>query len=75
MQIAEGIHWLRLAVPVGPKHVNLYLLEDPNGPVLVDSGYQSDECLAQLEAKLAEIGYRLSDIAAIIPTPPSDCTT
>ncbi|WP_420405120.1 MBL fold metallo-hydrolase [Nisaea sp.] len=44
LQVAPGIHWLRLPLPFSLDHVNLYLLEDDAGWVIVDCGLNSEEC-------------------------------
>lgn len=36
--VATGIHWLRLGLPWRLDHINLWLLDDAAGPVLVDTG-------------------------------------
>lgn len=37
-QVAPGVLWLRMPLPFGLDHVNLWLLEDEGGWTLVDSG-------------------------------------
>lgn len=44
LEIAPGIHWLRLPLPFALNHVNLYLLEDDAGWVIVDCGLNSESC-------------------------------
>ncbi len=48
--VAPGIHWLRMPLPAGLDHINLWLLEDDGGFVLVDTGEATD---ATREAWLA----------------------
>lgn len=38
VQVAEGIFWARLAMPMALDHVNVYLLRDDDGWWLVDTG-------------------------------------
>lgn len=38
MEIAPGIHWIRMPLPGRLDHVNLWILEDTSGWVLVDVG-------------------------------------
>lgn len=40
-EVAEGIHWLRMPLPFSLDHINLYLIEDGDGWVLVDTGLAS----------------------------------
>lgn len=41
--MAPGVHWIRMPLPFALDHINLWVLEDGNGCVLVDTGYESDE--------------------------------
>ena len=43
VEIAPGVHWLRMPLPYQLDHINLWLLEDGEGYVVVDSGLQLDE--------------------------------
>lgn len=38
LQIAPGIHWLRMPLPMALDHINLYLLEEDDGWWIVDTG-------------------------------------
>jgi glyoxylase-like metal-dependent hydrolase (beta-lactamase superfamily II) len=38
IEIAEGILWLRLPMPIALDHINLYLLDDGDSWVLIDTG-------------------------------------
>lgn len=40
-EIAPGVHWLRLPLPLKLNHINVYLLEDDDGLVLFDTGYNN----------------------------------
>lgn len=37
-QIVAGIYWLRMPLPLVLDHINLYLIEDPDGWTLIDTG-------------------------------------
>ncbi len=37
-QVVEGIYWLRMPLPLALDHINLYLIEDPDGWTLIDTG-------------------------------------
>ena len=43
MEVAPGVHWLRMPLPFRLDHINLWLLEDGDGWTLVDTGMQLDE--------------------------------
>lgn len=39
IEVAPGIHWLRMPLPFALDHINLWLLEDGEGWCIVDTGY------------------------------------
>jgi glyoxylase-like metal-dependent hydrolase (beta-lactamase superfamily II) len=39
IEVAPGIHWLRMPLPFALDHINLWLLADDDGFTLVDCGY------------------------------------
>jgi len=41
--VAPGIKWLRMPLPFALDHINLWLLEEPEGWVIVDSGLNTEE--------------------------------
>ncbi|HTE40336.1 MAG TPA: MBL fold metallo-hydrolase [Steroidobacteraceae bacterium] len=43
-EVAPGILWLRIPMPIDLNHINLWLLEDGDGWTLVDSGLNADMC-------------------------------
>lgn len=43
MQVAPGIHWLRMPLPFKLDHINLWLLEDGDGWTAVDTGVCTDD--------------------------------
>lgn len=53
LEVAPGIFWLRLPLPFQLDHVNLWLLRDGKGWVIVDTGFASDEVRAVWEQVLA----------------------
>jgi len=64
-----GIH--RVAVPlVGNPlgSVNVYLIESPDGPILIDAAWQTPDALAAVEAGLAALGARVEDVSMIVLT-------
>jgi glyoxylase-like metal-dependent hydrolase (beta-lactamase superfamily II) len=42
LEVAPGIHWLRMALPFQLDHINLWLLEDDDGWLIIDSGLGND---------------------------------
>ena len=46
VQVAPGVHWLRMPLPVSLNHINLWALKDGDGWTLVDTGMQTTETSA-----------------------------
>ena len=46
IEIAEGVHWLRMPLPFSLQHINLWLLADGDGWTIVDTGLGFDESKA-----------------------------
>jgi glyoxylase-like metal-dependent hydrolase (beta-lactamase superfamily II) len=62
IELAPGVFWLRMPLPFQLDHINLWLLRDGCGWVLVDTGFANDavrviwdEVLAQLDGPLTRI--------------------
>ncbi len=51
--VAPGIFWLHFPLPFALDHVNLWLLEDTDGWVVVDTGFGNRTCQAIWEGLLA----------------------
>ena len=41
IEVAEGIHWIRLPLPMKLDHVNVYALDDGDGWTIIDTGMNS----------------------------------
>lgn len=50
VEVAPGILWLRIPLPMELNHINLWLLQDGDGWTLVDSGLNAEPCRAAWEA-------------------------
>jgi len=53
-QVAHGIHWLRLKLPLALDHVNVWLLEDGEDWTVVDTGLSDEATKAVWETVLAD---------------------
>ncbi len=51
LEIAPGVHWLRMPLPFALDHINLWLIEDGPGWTIVDTGY----AMAETKARWARI--------------------
>ena len=43
-EVADGVYWLRVPMPISLDHINLWLLRDGDGWVIVDSGLDAPLC-------------------------------
>ena len=46
IEVAPGVHWLRMPLPAALDHINLWLIEDGEGWTIVDCGFAFDETKA-----------------------------
>jgi len=54
IEVAAGVHWLRMPLPAALDHINLWLLEDGDDWVIVDTGFANDETRALWRTLLQE---------------------
>ncbi|MEW2355663.1 MBL fold metallo-hydrolase [Spirillospora sp. NPDC029432] len=67
--VAPGVHRIPLELPIPSLHsVNVYVIEDPEGPVLVDPGWAMPDSRAALGAALRTLGHRLEDVGQFLVT-------
>jgi glyoxylase-like metal-dependent hydrolase (beta-lactamase superfamily II) len=43
LEVAAGVHWIRMPLPFALKHINLWALDDGDGWAVVDTGTSSDD--------------------------------
>lgn len=46
IEVAPGVHWLRMPLPISLDHINLWLIEDGDEWVVVDTGFGTDHTCA-----------------------------
>jgi glyoxylase-like metal-dependent hydrolase (beta-lactamase superfamily II) len=67
--VAPGVHRVPLALPIPTLHaVNVYVIEDPAGPVVIDSGWEMPDSRAALSSALRTLGHRLEDVSQFLVT-------
>jgi glyoxylase-like metal-dependent hydrolase (beta-lactamase superfamily II) len=66
-EVAPGLFRLSLPYPAGSS-VNVLLIPSPDGVLLVDAGYASEEAWSTFEAQLDRLGLRPADVRAILVT-------
>src|SRR6202048_5038053 len=68
-QIGDRIVQIRLPMTGNPmRYINGYLLEDDDGPTLIDCGWRGDDVLAALEQGLVLAGHTVRDIKRLLIT-------
>lgn len=53
IEVAPGVHWVRLPVPGPLKHINVWLAEEAGGVAIIDTGLPLDTCKDAWRAVLA----------------------
>ncbi|WP_370231053.1 MBL fold metallo-hydrolase [Cognatishimia sp.] len=53
IEVAEGVHWIRLPLPMALDHVNAYALDDGDSWTIVDTGFSSKRTRAIWEKLLS----------------------
>jgi glyoxylase-like metal-dependent hydrolase (beta-lactamase superfamily II) len=67
--VTPGVHRVPLPIPATGLHaVNAYVIEDPGGLVVIDSGWAMPETETALAAALRGLGFELADIAHVLVT-------
>ena len=46
LEVAPGVHWIRMPLPFSLNHINLWALDDGDGWALVDTGMRTDDAAA-----------------------------
>lgn len=61
-EVAPGVHWIRMPLPFALNHINLWLIEDGDGVVIVDTGYGLDASQEAWNTILAGLGRPVTRI-------------
>ena len=59
IEVAPGVHWIRMTLPFALNHINLWLLDDGDRVVVIDCGYASPDTQDAWDAVLALPGTHL----------------
>ncbi|HEV7912369.1 MAG TPA: MBL fold metallo-hydrolase [Albitalea sp.] len=46
LEVAPGVHWIRMPLPYALNHINLWALDDGDGWAIVDTGVRTDDTVA-----------------------------
>jgi len=66
-EVADGVYWLRMVLPIALDHINLWILRDGDGWTIVDSGYDAPICEDVWEKVFADF-LNPSDVQRVIVT-------
>lgn len=53
LEVARGVFWIRMPLPMTLDHINIWALEDGDGWTIVDTGMRTDDTLAAWRALFA----------------------
>ena len=68
-EVATGVHRVPLPLPAdGLRAINVYVVDTPDGPVLVDSGWSIPESRVLLEQALDGLGTSLAEVRRFLVT-------
>lgn len=69
MEIAPGIHQLKVPIPDNPLgYLNCYLVKGNDGWLMIDTGWHTPDAYAELKAGLKSLGLATTDISTIVIT-------
>ena len=69
IEIVPGLRQVIVPISDSPLgSVNVYLIEDAAGPILIDTAWRTDEATEAIAAALAERGAQVSDLSQIVLT-------
>lgn len=66
-EVANGVFWLRMPLPFRLDHINLYLLRDGDGWIIVDTGIRGQETLDIWE-QVFDTVFRTEPVKRVIAT-------
>lgn len=69
MEIAPGIHQIKIPIPDNPLgNLNCYLVEGADGWLMIDTGWYTRDAFSELKSQLKQLGISLKNISKIIVT-------
>ncbi|WP_432925823.1 MBL fold metallo-hydrolase [Microbispora sp. CA-135349] len=68
-RVRPGLWSIPVPIPINPlRYVLVYALEVPDGVVIIDAGWNTEEAYGALAAGLATAGYEITDVKAVLVT-------
>ena len=62
LEVAPGVHWIRMPLPFALDHINLWLIEDGDGIAIVDTGFGLDATREAWDVILARFARPVTQI-------------
>jgi glyoxylase-like metal-dependent hydrolase (beta-lactamase superfamily II) len=67
-EVADNIYQFQVPIPFKLRDINLYLVKDTNGCLLIDTGTNTPATAATLQASLAQLGVTFADLRYVVIT-------
>ena len=65
-EVAENIYEFQVPIPFKLRDINLYLVKDDDGCLLVDTGTNTPATAEALQANLAQLGVSFADLRYVV---------
>lgn len=67
-EVADNIYAFQVPIPFKLRDINLYLVKDPDGCLLIDTGTNTPATATTLQTSLAQLGVSFADLRYVIIT-------
>jgi glyoxylase-like metal-dependent hydrolase (beta-lactamase superfamily II) len=67
-EVAENVYEFQVPIPFKLRDINLYLVKDPDGCLLIDTGTNTPATATALHTSLAQLGVSFADLRYVIIT-------
>jgi glyoxylase-like metal-dependent hydrolase (beta-lactamase superfamily II) len=67
-EVADSVYEFQVPIPFKLRDINLYLIKDPDGCVLIDTGTNTPATTETLQTSLARLGVTFADLRYVIIT-------
>ena len=67
-EVAENIYEFQVPIPFKLRDINLYLVKEDDGCLLIDTGTNTPATAETLQASLAQLGVRFADLRYVVIT-------
>ena len=67
-EVADNVYEFQVPIPFKLRDINLYLVKDDDGCLLIDTGTNTPDAAAALQASLAQLGVTCGDLRYVVIT-------